>query len=309
MPEPDGSGAAGSAPDATLPEGPATDGSSEAGSDAADAPGDARVPRHRLMLIEYPGRIMELSAEGKLVWEHKTPSLSVMFDALPNGNVFYPHGAPNPGAEEVDRNQKVVWHYTSTAQELLGGERLAGGNTLLGQGGPPSALELDPFKQVVRSIKVPTTAGTAHVQIRHIHRLDNGNVLLALEGEGAVREIDAGGTTVWEYKNIKSAHDAVRLPNGNTVIGGGQSKRVIEVTPDGQIAWEFNASQAPELGLVWICKVQVLKNGNLFVTNWVGAGGGPGVHAFEVTRDKRVVYKVDDHTLVKSATDVVVLDD
>jgi hypothetical protein len=53
----------------------------------------------------------------------------------------------------------------------------------------------------------------------------------------------------------------------------------------------------------------VLKNGNLFVTNWVGASGGPGVHAFEVTRDKRVVYRFDDHTIVKSATTVLVLDE
>jgi hypothetical protein len=29
----------------------------------------------------------------------------------------------------------------------------------------------------------------------------------------------------------------------------------------------------------------------------------------EVTRDKRVVYKFDDHALVKSATTVIVLDD
>jgi hypothetical protein len=278
-------------------------------TDASDATVDAGPLRHRLMVSEYPGRIMEISAEGKVVWEHKTPSLAVMFDVLPNGNVFYPHGAPSTGAEEVDRNHAVVWSYKSSAQELLGGQRLPNGNTLLGEGGPAVALELAPSKQVVSSIKVPTSFTTPHGQIRHIRRLDNGNILAALEGEGAVREFDARGATVWEYKGLESVHDALRLPNGNTLIGGGQSKRVIEVTSGGQVAWEFNAANGPDLGLAWICSVQMLRSGNLLVTNWVGANGGPGVHAFEVTRDKRVVYKLDDHALVKSATTVIALDD
>src|SRR6185503_1860603 len=100
--------------------------------------------------------------------------------------------------------------------------------TLLGQGGPAVALELNPAKQVVRSIPVPTSFPTAHGQIRHVRKLANGNVLVALEGEGAVREVDAAGATVWEQKGLASAHDAVRLANGNTLIGGGQSKRVVE---------------------------------------------------------------------------------
>jgi hypothetical protein len=32
------------------------------------------------------------------------------------------------------------------------------------------------------------------------------------------------------------------------------------------------------------------------------------LQAFEVTRDKRVVYELDNHALVKSATTVIVLD-
>jgi hypothetical protein len=295
--------------EASWADGSAPDREAGSGDAASDGAVDAGPLRHRLMVLEYPGRIIEISPEGNVVWEHKTPTLAVMFNVLPNGNVFYPHGAPSPGAEEVDRNHLVVWSYQSTAGELLGGERLANGNTLLGEGGPPVALELDPKKQVVRSIGVPTSFTTAHHQVRHIRRLENGNVLAALEGEGAVREFNAAGATIWEYKNVQSVHDAVRLPNGNTLIGGGESKRVIEVTPQGQVAWEFNAGNGPDLGLAWICSVQVLKSGNLFVTNWVGANGGPGVHAFEVTRDKRVVYKFDDHVLVKSATTAVVLDD
>jgi hypothetical protein len=275
----------------------------------AAGPVDAGPIQHHVMAIEYPGRIVEISAEGKVLWEHTTPSLAVMFNLLPNGNIFFPHGAPSPGAQEIDKNHTVVWNYTSTAGELLGGERLANGNSLIGQGGPGLALELDPTKQVVRSITIPTSTTEAHRVVRHLHRLANGNILAALEGEGAVREFDSAGKVVWEYKGLTNVHEAIRLANGNTLIGGGESKKVLEVTPAGQIAWQFGDQDAPALGLAWIASVQVLKSGNLLVCNWLGANGGTGVHAFEVTRDKRVVWKLDDHKVLKSATTVTALDD
>jgi hypothetical protein len=265
--------------------------------------------KHHLMVIEYPGRLVEISADGQKLWEHQTPSLTVMFNILPNGHVFYPHGGAARGAEEIDHDGKVVWSYDSPAGELLGGERLPNGNSLLGEGGPPKALELTAAKTVARSIDVTTTESVAHGQIRHIHRLDNGNVLLALESEGVAREIDATGKTVWEYPGVARIHEAIRLPNGNTLIGGGDSKRVLEVTSAGQIAWEFNDKDAPELGLVFVGSVQVLKNGDLLVCNWLGGNGGTGVHAFQVTRDKHVVWKLDDHQLLKSVTTVTALDD
>ncbi len=289
--------------------GGASDGGSAGSAGQGGAPVDPGPIKHHVMAIEYPGRLVEISADGAKLWEHQTPSLTVMFNVLPNGNIFYPHGGDKRGAEEIDKDHNVVWSYDSPAGELLGGERLANGNSLLGEGGPPKALELDMAKQVVRSITVTTTETQAHGQIRHLHRLANGNVLLSLESEGVAREIDAAGTTVWEFKGVSKIHEAVRLANGNTLIGGGDSKRIIEVTSAGEIAWEFNATDGPELGLAWIGSVQPLKNGNVLVCNWLGAGGGVGVHAFEVTRDKKVVWKLDDHVLLKSATTVLALDD
>jgi hypothetical protein len=281
----------------------------QGGSDGGSSPVNPGPVKHHVLAIEYPGRLLEISADGQKLWEHQTPSLTVMFNVLPNGHVFYPHGGAKRGAEEIDHEHQVVWSYDSPAGELLGGERLANGNSLLGEGGPAKALELDPQKALVRSIDVTTTETVAHGQIRHLHRLPNGNVLLALESEGVARELDPTGKTVWEYPGVTRIHEAIRLPSGNTLIGGGASRRVLEVTPAGQIAWEFNAQDAPELGLTFVTSVQLLKNGDLLVANWLGADGGSGVHAFQVTRDKQVVWKLDDHQLLKSATTVTALDD
>jgi hypothetical protein len=45
------------------------------------------------------------------------------------------------------------------------------------------------------------------------------------------------------------------------------------------------------------------------VGNFVRGQEGHGAHAFEVTRDKRVVWKFADHEMVKSMTMLRVLDD
>jgi hypothetical protein len=263
---------------------------------------------HRVLVVEYPGRVLEVSREGELLWEYQAPALAIMAQPLFNGNVFIPVASSPPRAIEVNREKQIVWEYESSSTEILGGERLSNGMTLLGEQGPPRVLEVNQAKAVQRSIPVPTSVQEAHRQLRRIHGLSNGNVLVAIEGEGFVRELDASGAVVWEYGGLDSVHDAVRLENGNTLIGGGQSKRVLEVNSQKQVVWELNSEQAPELGLTWITNVQSLPNGNVLFCNWVGGDGGAGVHAAEVTPDKQVVWTLDDHALIKSATSVVVFD-
>jgi hypothetical protein len=81
------------------------------------------------------------------------------------------------------------------------------------------------------------------------------------------------------------------------------------VTPAGKVVWEFAATDAPELNLTWVSSLQVLRNGNYVVGNFLRGQEGKGAHAFEVTRDKKVVWTFADHKLAASVTTVRVLDD
>jgi len=83
------------------------------------------------------------------------------------------------------------------------------------------------------------------------------------------------------------------------VITTGDKKTIVEVTPEGTVAWEFKASDAPETLLTFFTSLQQLRNGNLVVGNWTRAENLPGVHAFEVTHDsaKKVVWKFENHGL------------
>ena len=93
--------------------------------------------------------------------------------------------------------------------------------------------------------------------ISHQHHptmLANGNVLLFDNGphkrgftHSRVIEVDPGTSEVaWEYRgdppiSFYSYHisGAERLPNGNTLICEGAPGRIFEVTPSGEIVWEY----------------------------------------------------------------------
>ena len=267
---------------------------------------------HRIMFAEYgkgPNRLVELDAAGKVAWEHKPPSIVVIFQPLPDGHVLYAYGGKPTGVREIDRDQKVVWDYESKCPQVLGCRRLANGNTLVAEQGPCRTVEVDKDGKVVRATPLTTSEKGYHLQVRNIHKLANGNILAAHEGEGAVREVDPDGKIVWEYTKVENAGDAVRLANGNTLISCGTQKRIIEVTPKGEVVWEFGPKDAPELNLTWVTNIQVLKNGNYVVANFLRGQEGKGVHAFEVTRDKKVVWTFADHKLAQSITTVRILDD
>lgn len=267
--------------------------------------------RHKVIFFEYgkgPNRLLELDESGKVVWEHKPPSIAVIFEVLPNGNILYAYGGKPTGVREVTRKGEEVWNYVSKCPQVLGCSRLPNGNTLIAEQGPCQAVEVNPKGEVVLVTPLATTEKGYHLQVRNIHKLANGNILAAHEGEGAVREVDPQGKIVWEYKGVENTGDAQRLPNGNTIISCGTQKRVIEVTPEKNIVWEFGAGDAPDLNITWVSSIQLLPGGNIVVGNFLRNQEGRGAHAFEVTRDKKVVWKWSDHKLISSLTTIRVVD-
>ena len=204
--------------------------------------------KHRILFAEYgkgPNRLVELDADGKLVWEYKFPSIAVIFQALPQGHVVFAHGGDPTGVDEIDRDKKTAWTYVEQVSAVLGCQRLADGNTLLAEQGPCRAVEVNPRGEVVHVTPLTTTEKGYHLQVRNIHKLANGHILAAHEGEGAAREYDPDGKVVWEYTKVENCGEALRLDNGNTLISCGTQKRLIEVTPAKKVVWEFGARTPP----------------------------------------------------------------
>jgi hypothetical protein len=138
--------------------------------------------------------------------------------------------------------------------------------------------------------------------------LSNGHYLVCHEGDGAVREYDEQGKVVWSYvldlagRPRSPGHgpeghgtevfSALRLENGNTLIGCGNGNRVIEVTPAGKIVWSIEQNELPGITLAWVTSLQLLQSGNIVVGNTHAGEQNPQL--FEVSRDKKVLWTFRD---------------
>jgi len=72
-------------------------------------------------------------------------------------------------------------------------------------------------------------------QVHDAKRLADGNTLITLRLKGQVIEVDPKGKTVWKLDNLNSPSDALRLPNGNTLVA--EHKQVREFDPKGNEVW------------------------------------------------------------------------
>jgi len=100
-----------------------------------------------------------------------------------------------------------------------------------------------------------------------------------------------------EYPVNTRVYGAIRLRNGNTLIGTGSGNSVIEVTPAKEVVWEI-AKEVPgtDIKLAWMATIQELPNGNFAVGNCHAGEGQPQI--FEITREKKVVWEFDEWELV-----------
>lgn len=270
------------------------------------ADGPSRVTH--TVLGQDKGRVVLLSADGKTVaWEAPCPFVSHDIQALPNGN-FLLHTGPAT-ISEMTPDKKIVWQHTSKpkagytgAIEVHGFQRLANGRTMIAETGNRRIIEVNEKGNIVRDVPLTIEHPNSHRDTRMARKLDNGHYLVCHEGDGVVREYDAGGKVVWSYaldldnRPETPGHDghginvfgAIRLPNGNTLIAGGNNNRVIEVNPAGKIVWSVGQNELPGIRLFWVTTLEMLPNGNLIIGNTHAGPDNPQL--IEVTRDKKVVW-------------------
>ena len=158
------------------------------------------------------------------------------------------------------------------------GKRTSPGYTLYTPMSAPAFYLIDMAGSVVHEWAAPTGTKTFYGTL-----LENGNLLAKLVdgtevfGElggnsGLMVEMDWDGNVVWEYQDALTHHDHVRRSNGNTIVvisdvlapdtaskikGGApgteaddgtiRGERLKEITPDGQVVWEWRAYDSLDL--------------------------------------------------------------
>ena len=275
----------------------------------------AAEPTRRFIAADSSkNRVAIIDETGRTVWEHTIGPLHDLH-VLPGGNVLLQPSWTevaeiNPGSDEI------VWQYDAMKRpenagkrlEIHAFQRLSNGQTMVAESGPGSIVELDENLNVVHSMPLLVSKPDAHRDTRLVRKLTSGNYLVCHEGDGLVREYDPSGKTVWEYGvplfNRKPAgghgveafgnqcFSAIRLPNGNTLIGTGNGHSVLEVTPAAQIIWSLHQHELPGIQLAWVTSLQVLPSGNILINNCHAGPDNPQL--IEVNREKKVVWSFKD---------------
>lgn len=76
-----------------------------------------------------------------------------------------------------------------------------------------------------------------------------------------------------------------------------------------KIVWQLTKNELPGIELKFMTGMQCLPNGNLVLTNWLGHNQfGKAPHAFEITRDKKVVWIFNNNTFLKTMSSIQLLD-
>ncbi|KAA5545233.1 esterase-like activity of phytase family protein [Roseiconus nitratireducens] len=268
---------------------------------------------------------------GKVTASVELTAMPHDMHVLDNGNLLTHQGTE---IVEIDKQtQKPVWSFdtkqlaTEDRVELHSVVPLGKDRLLVALSGEGKLFEIDRDGDVQRTITLKRDNPHPHRDTRLVRPVVNGDkltYLVAQEGDGYVREYDRQGHIVWEYdvpmfgKEAKGGHgpkafgdavfSALRLPNGNTLIGTGNGHSILEVTPEKEIVWKVDQNDLKGVTLAWVTTLQVLDNGNIVLGNCHAGPGQPQI--VEIDRDKNVVWSLtDSEHLGNNVSNSVVLAD
>ena len=256
---------------------------------------------HSFLGCGKANRAVIVGEDGKVEWKFDKPASDGW--VLANGNVLlalYPTADfPKGGVVEVERaTKKIVFEYQGQQKEISTVLQLADDRFLVAElGDEPRAIVIDRSGKILENMPFKCQKGNAHMQTRMLRVLPNGNYIAPHLLDFAVKEYEPGtGKVVRSFPTDDSGRDkrdwpftAIRLKDGNTLIGCTNGNRIIEVDGDGKIVWSVTNEDIGENLFDDACGVQRLPNGNTVVASYHASGDR--VKLFEITRDKKVVWR------------------
>jgi hypothetical protein len=240
------------------------------------------------VLATGSGRVMEFDSQGKTIWEYKGKNCHDIWK-LESGNVLFADGE----VKEVNpETNEIVFHFKSKATKGGGAfscQRLKNGRTLIGENSTCRVLEVDKAGKILFSLQLKDYKEENHHNLRMVRKLDNGNYLACHSGKNLVREYTPKGDVVLELKTDELAFSAVRLKNGNTMVG--HIGKVTEFDSKGNRVWEFTKKDVADIKLGKITGIHVQKDGTVVIGIYGANNTDQGAAVFAVNRKKEILWR------------------
>lgn len=257
--------------------------------------------KHSFLGLGRANQVVIIGEDGERLWHYPAPASDGW--VLPDGKVLlalYPTDRfPGGGVIEVERESgEISFEYQGQQSEISTVQKLSDGTYLIAELGPkPRAIVVDQEGKIQSETLLQCQTGNAHMQTRMLRQLPSGNYIAPHLLDFAVKEYEpVTGKVVQVMPTDDRGRDkrdwpftAIRLQDGNTLIGCTNGNRVIEVDSSGKIVWSVTNDDLGENLLDDACGVQRLPNGNTVITSYHASGDR--VKLIEVTRDKKVVWR------------------
>jgi hypothetical protein len=185
------------------------------------------------------------------------------------------------------------------------------GNVMIVECGTSRIIEVDRTGKIAKEVKLTAAPSIKlHNQFRGTRKLANGHYLVCFKGEGKIVELDADGKVLREIKLCPAIRmKSCRCPDGHLLVTCGDGHQVLEFDAQEKIVWELKENDLPGNTLRLMAGCQRLPNGNTVFCVYLGHGHiGEQPQVIEVTRDKKVVWQVADHTQFKTINQIMLLD-
>lgn len=278
------------------------------------------LAQHPMLFVGENCNIMSLVKDGKVIWTYSIGSGPEFDDIwmLSNGNILFTRmsyvALITPDKKELWRyncnSSKGMDHTEVHACQPIGLDRVM----FVVSGLPPKLMIVNiktgkvEVEQVLPSNQ-PATVGDIHPQCRRARITAQGTYLIPFLNMGCVIEYDKNFKEIWKYKSNKP-WAAIRLKNGNTLITDEMDAITREVNRKGETVWEFNCKTDLPAEYQFRSAPQTctrLANGNTIFASRGQNSQGPQL--IEVTKEKKVVWVLQDWTKVGDGTALQVLDD
>lgn len=279
------------------------------------------LAQHSMLYVGENYDKMFLVHDGKVIWTYSTGTSYEYDDVwmLSNGNILFTR---MEYIAEITPDKKVVWRYDCNKEpgpkhtEIHTCQPLGLDRVMFVVNGLPPKLMIVNKKTGVTEVEhelpysQPPNPNGIHGQYRRARVTAQGTYLVSLFGLGeGVVEYDKDFKEIWRYK-IRSPWAAIRLKNGNTLITNEADSLTREVNTKGETVWEFNCKTDLPAQYQFASAPQTctrLANGNTIFTSRGDNGKGPQL--IEVTREKKVVWVLQDWKTMAGATAVQILED
>ena len=240
------------------------------------------VEGHVLIADQFNNRVIEVSAEGRIVWHfglgpgdvgptsiigtndaQRVGSLTLMAGtgAPPGTEPLCPNGCADNRVMLVDRDGHIVWQYGTFGVTGAGDNELntpvqdtylPNGHVLITDQGNERVIEVErEHNRIVWQYGMTGVIGSGFDQLNNPNSaelLANGHILISDENNDRAIEVNRAHRILATFTaggTTSGVAFASRLANGHTLITDSNNNRIVEVDATDHVVWQYVTNAAP----------------------------------------------------------------